>query len=82
MSSSVQKQINKQTTSDLRSPCSPPSVHTIVSFLFPKEYSDLLSFLVLSGVGRGTGGVVGGVGGADGQDVAADGELGADWEVA
>lgn len=62
---------------------SPSSVHTIVSFLFPKEDTDdFLSFLLFKSAGRCRGGVVGGVGGADGQDVAPDGELGADWEMA
>lgn len=67
--------------SDLRSHS---SVYTIVSFLFPNEYTDdFLSFLVLIS-GRWRGGVVGGVGGADVHDVsavAAHGELGADWEA-
>lgn len=31
------------------------SVHTIVSFLFPKEHRDFLSFLVLCDVGEDSG---------------------------
>lgn len=43
----------EQKTCPLRSPFSPlTTVYTIVSFLFPKEYRDFLSFLVLCDVGE------------------------------
>lgn len=39
-----------------RSPLSPSiSVHTIVSFLFPKEHRDFFSFLVLCDVDKDSG---------------------------
>lgn len=42
--------------SPLRSPYSPYiSLHTIVSFLFPNEHRDFLSFLVLCDVGEESG---------------------------
>lgn len=63
--------------------------HTIVSFLFPKEYRDFLSFLVLCDVGEESGddeedGVVGEDDEWDEGDVGVEllhGELGADWEA-
>lgn len=79
----------EQKTCPLRSPFSPlTTVYTIVSFLFPKEYRDFLSFLVLCDVGEGRvgdedavdeqdeGGVVVGLGVA-----LLHGEVGADCEV-
>lgn len=62
-------------------PFVPPTFHTIVSFLFPKEYRDFLSFLVLCEVGKErTGdGEVGVVVVAEGLGVALlHGEAGAD----
>lgn len=77
-----------------RSPFSPfASVHTIVSFLFPKEHRDFLSFLLFCVVGAQSGDVED----VDKDDVEEEqddgdvvvgledvllhGELGADWEV-
>lgn len=39
-----------------KGPFAPPTFHTIVSFLFPKEYRDFLSFLVLCDVGEESAG--------------------------
>lgn len=64
------------------------TVHTIVSFLFPKAYRDFLSFLVLNDEGEGSVIDAGNVDDRDEEDVVVGlgfvllhGELGADWEV-
>lgn len=62
-------------------PFVPPTFHTIVSFLFPKEYRDFLSFLVLCEAGEKSAGdgEVGVVAVAEGLGVALlHGEAGAD----
>lgn len=59
------------------------TVHTIVSFLFPKAYRDFLSFLVLNDEGEGSVDDAGNVD-ARGEGlvfVLLHGEQGADWEV-
>lgn len=62
-------------------------VHTIVSFLFPKEYRDFLSFLVLCDVVEGSGDNEDNVwedNELDEEDVRVEllhGVLGADWEA-
>lgn len=58
------------------------TIYTIVSFLFPKEYSDFLSFLVLCDMGEEST-----EDGDEEGDVVGQGivlphvEVGADWEV-
>ena len=48
--------VQKKKESPLRSPFPPAaSIHTIVSFLFPKEDRDFLSFLVLCDVDEKSG---------------------------
>lgn len=62
-------------------PFAPPTFHTIVSFLFPKEYRDFLSFLVLCDADEESAGdgEVGGVVVAEGLAVALlHSEVGAD----